>query len=274
MRRIGVATLIASALPATLAAQAVLIAPQAVVVDRGQRAGTFTVVNIGEDRVEVDLSTLYGVPVTDSAGNLLLDTKTPITDSTPSAADWIEMFPRRFALEPGARRTVRLLVRPPDGVPEREYWARLVVASRATPRVAPVAAVEAVNVAITLEVRSVFPFLFRKGTVATALELGEPTAVRGADSITVRVPLTRRGNAAWVGTLRATVEDRGGRVVRETELPLGVYHTLHPRLVLPAADLPDQDYLIRIEAVGRRNDLPTSFVLPTAPVRRVVELRR
>lgn len=179
MRRIGVATLIASALPATLAAQAVLIAPQAVVVDRGQRAGTFTVVNIGEDRVEVDLSTLYGVPVTDSAGNLLLDTKTPITDSTPSAADWIEMFPRRFALEPGARRTVRLLVRPPDGVPEREYWARLVVASRATPRVAPVAAVEAVNVAITLEVRSVFPFLFRKGTVATALELESPQRSAG-----------------------------------------------------------------------------------------------
>lgn len=274
MRRLRLVSLLAAAFPASLAAQAVLIAPQAVVVDRGQRAGTFTVVNIGEDRVEVDLSTLYGVPVTDSVGNLLLDTKTPLTDSTPSAAAWIEMFPRRFALEPGARRTVRLLVRPPDGVPDREYWARLVVASRAVPRAAPVATAEAVNVAITLEVRSVFPFLFRKGSVATALELGEPTAVRGADSITVRVPLTRRGNAAWVGTVRATVEDKSGRVVREAELPLGVYHSLHPRLVMSAADLPDRDYLVRVEAIGKRSDLPASFVLPTAPVRRVVELRR
>ncbi len=273
MRCLGLAALLGSMLPAVLAAQAVLIAPQAVVVDRGQRAGTFTVVNIGEDRVEVDLSTLYGVPVTDSLGNLLLDTRTPVGDSTPSAAQWIEMFPRRFALDPGARRTVRLLVRPPDGIPDREYWARLVVASRTVPRAMPVAAVEAVNVAITLEVRSVFPFLFRKGAVATALELGEPTAIRGADSITVRVPLMRHGNAAWVGTLRATVEDKAGRVVRETELPLGVYHTLHPRLVMSAADLPDRDYLVRIEAIGRRSDLPASFVLPTAPVRRVVELR-
>ncbi|MHB1328359.1 MAG: fimbrial biogenesis chaperone [Gemmatimonadales bacterium] len=274
MRYLRLLAPLAMGLPATLAAQAVLIAPQAVVVDRGQRAGTFTVVNIGEDRVEVDLSTLYGVPVTDSVGNLLLDTKSPLTDSTPSAAQWIEMFPRRFALEPGARRTVRLLVRPPEGIPDREYWARLVVASRAVPRAMPVVAAEAVNVAITLEVRSVFPFLFRKGNVTTALELGEPTAVRSTDSITVRVPMTRRGNAAWVGTLRATVEDQSGRVVREAELPLGVYHTLHPRLAMSAAELADGDYRVRIEAIGRRSDLPASFVLPTAPVRRVVELRR
>lgn len=269
--RIVVAALMASGLPGAVRGQAVLIAPHAVVVEDGARAGAFTVVNVGPDRVEVTLSTAYGYPVTDSAGWMVLQTVDVVDDTMPSAAGWIEMFPRRFSLESGARRTVRLRVSPPAGTADREYWARLVVASRSA-AVPFAASVEAVSVAIALEVRSVFPLLFRKGALRTAVDMGPVTATRRGDSLDVRVPLERRGNAAWIGTVFVSLVDVAGRTASRAELPLGVYYGLHPRLALPMEGVDPGRYTLRVEAVGRRADLPAAFVLPTIPVSRTVEI--
>ena len=111
-------------------AQSLMVAAAAVAIDDRTRTGSLILVNDGNDPVETTISTFYGYPVTDSLGRMFLRTFTAVDDTMPSAANWVQSFPRRLRVPPRSRRTIRLLVTPPDGLPSGEYWARLVVSAQ------------------------------------------------------------------------------------------------------------------------------------------------
>lgn len=261
---VAIALLIVSAGPAL--GQGVLVAPQAVIVDDRTDTGSFTIINPGEDRVEIAISAVFGFPVTDTTGTFYLRTMLQPDDTMPSAAGWVEAFPSRMFLEPGSRRLVRVLVSPPDGLPDGEHWARLIIASRETTPSVTGNAGEGISVALKLEVRSVIPFLYRHGAANTAVRLGDPVTHLEGDSLAVRVPLNREGNAAWIGTLKVELVDAGGNAVRQASMPLGLYYEAEPRLALSRAGLKKGNYTVRVEARGHREDIPMRLVLPTATV--------
>jgi hypothetical protein len=253
-----------------------MIAPNAVIIDGKTGTGAITLVNSGDRAAEISISTLYGYPVTDSAGRMTLRTFTAVDDTTPSAASWLRAFPERLMLAPGARRTVRLLAQAPQGLTDREYWARLVVSSRPAPGVSPsvagpdtlgIPATGDVRVGFTLEVRSVLGVFYRRGAVATGLVLDSARATVEADSIVARVRMARTGNAAFVGSLRGVVRDSAGVVRATATLPLGVYYTLEPRLTIARAGLPAGRYSLELDAVSARPDVGAGLLLPIAPVR-------
>ena len=120
---------ITAAAPAALYAQGVLVAPSGIFIDDRARTGSFELYNPNPQPAEVSISTLFGYPVTDSVGNLTLRTTETPDSSQPSAAGWIQAYPRRLTLQPFERQRVRLLARPPAGLADGEYWTRLVVAA-------------------------------------------------------------------------------------------------------------------------------------------------
>ena len=124
------APLVLLAAPSLSAAQGVLIAPHAVFVDHRTRSGSLTLYNPGTEAVEVEVSTIFGYPVADSTGQLVLHIDSMPGSSEPNAAPWIEAFPRRVTVAPLQRQVVRILARPPADLPDGEYWSRLVVAAR------------------------------------------------------------------------------------------------------------------------------------------------
>ena len=73
-----------TALPA--AAQGILVAPHAVVLDHRTRSGALSLYNPGDAPAEVSLSTFFGYPVTDSAGGFDLRTVERPDPTMPSAA--------------------------------------------------------------------------------------------------------------------------------------------------------------------------------------------
>ena len=103
-------------------AQGVLVAPQAVFVDHRTRSGAIELYNPGTEPAEVTVSALFGYPVTDSLGRTTLYTTTAPDSSAPSAAAWVSAFPRRLTLAPRQRQTVRLLVRPPQNLPDADSY--------------------------------------------------------------------------------------------------------------------------------------------------------
>ncbi|MEO7134400.1 MAG: hypothetical protein ABI024_09275, partial [Vicinamibacterales bacterium] len=117
-------------LASTLHAQGVLIAPTAVFIDARSRTASLMVVNPNDQTAEVEIGTLFGYPVTDSTGQLILRTVEEPDSTLPSAAAWVKPFPRRMTLPPKAQQTIRLLVTPPPGLADGEYWARIVVTAR------------------------------------------------------------------------------------------------------------------------------------------------
>ena len=169
------------------------------------------------------------IPVTDSTGGFELRTIEHPEPDYPSAAKWVDAFPKRMLLGPKQRQTVRLLARPPAGLQDGEYWARLVISAKGgTVPVSGVADSSGVQVALALEIRTIIPLQYRKGRVATGVRTSRLAAAVERDSLAVRLRLDRTGNAAFLGTLRGALVDSSGQVVASVSSPLAVYYDMEP----------------------------------------------
>lgn len=268
------ATVFAVAAPPVRAtAQSLMVASPAIVVDDRTRTGALTLINDGIEPVEVSVSTFCGYPVTDSIGRMYLRTFAEPADTMPCAAEWIQSFPRRLRIDAKSRATVRLLVTPPAGAPPREYWARVMASAKAgTIAIGGLPDSSAIQASLAVEIRSVVGLFYRKGKVQTGVEVDRLRAEVEGDSLVGRALLTRRGDAAFVGSLRATLRDPAGKALSQSLLPLGVYYTLEPRFTLPLSGVPAGRYELSVEAVSSRPDLPAHMLLATVPVRRTVEV--
>jgi len=258
-----------------LAAQGVMVAPHAVFIDHRLRSGSVLLYNPGTEPVEVTISTIFGYPVTDSTGAITLRTVDAPDSTLPSALAWIQAFPRRLTVAPRERQTVRLLARPPAGLADGEYWLRMVIAAQAgRVPISGVTDTTAIQVGLTLEVRTIIGVNYRKGPVTTGLALSQLRAQIVADSLITRARLERRGNAAFIGTIRQTLLDSVGRVVQSYQSPIGVYVAMEPRLsnLLPPPRLGRGHYWLRYEVVTEREDLDPAVVLKAPAVRDSVQL--
>jgi hypothetical protein len=252
-------------------AQSLMVSSPAIVIDDRARTGALTLINDGIAPVEVSVSTFCGYPVTDSLGQMYLRTFATVDDTMPCAAKWIQSFPRRLRVEAKSRATVRLLVTPPTGLSPREYWARIMVAAKGGEvAVGGLADTSSIQAKLDLEVRSVVGLFYRKGGLHTSVVLDRLRARVEGDSLVGRTLLTREGDAAFVGSLKAILRDSAGKVHSQSQLPLGVYYTLEPRFALSVAGLPAGSYELSVEAVGSRPDLAAEMLLPTVPVHQSV----
>jgi hypothetical protein len=268
MRIPGFLVLLVTLAPPLLPAQGVLIAPHAIYMDHRTRSGQITLYNPGNEAVEVSISTFFGYPITDSAGDFQLRTVDQPDSTQPSAAQWLQAFPRRMSLGPQERQTVRLLGRPPASLPDGEYWARLVVAAKggAVP-VSGIGDTTTIQVGLTLEVHTVLPVLYRKGKPSTGIVLSNLRARIIGDSLEVRAHLLRQGNAAFIGTIEGALIDSKGKAVSTFKSPQAVYYDTDPRLTAPLTGLPSGQYRLRFEVSSEREDVPAEVILPILPVR-------
>lgn len=259
--------------PAAAWAQGVIVAPHAVYIDHATRSGSITLYNPGEDPVEVSVSFGFGYPTTDSSGSVSLELLDTPPAGQPGATAWLQAFPRKVTVGQQQRQTIRILATPPPGLPDGEYWARLIVGAKGG-RV-PVAGVPdsgQISVGLTLEVRTVIAVTYRKGALSTGITLAPISAWVSEDTVRVRLPMTRTGSAAYLGTARAELVDAGGHVQREAERSVAVYYDLDPRLEIPADSLPPGTYRVRVSVSTDRSDLPPRVPLPALPVRDSVDV--
>ena len=272
-RAVSIALAVLAMPTARVTAQSVMVASPAIVIDDRTRTGTLTLINDGIEPVEVSVSTFCGYPVTDSLGRMYLRTFDTPADTLPCAAQWIQSFPRRLRIDAKSRATVRLLVSPPPGTPPREYWARVMASAKAgTAPIHGLSDSSAVQASLSVEIRSVVGLYYRKGKVHTGVEMDRLRAEVQGDSLVARALLTRQGDAAFVGSLQATLHDSAGKTLSRGMLPLGVYYTLEPRFTLPLAGVRAGRYELSVEAVSRRPDVSPDILLATLPVRRSVEV--
>lgn len=260
-------------LGASLDAQGVMVAPHAVYIDHRVRSGSVLLYNPGTEPVEVTISTFFGYPTTDSTGAIVLRTVETPDSTVPSAAAWMQAFPRRLTVAPLERQTVRLLARPPAGLADGEYWVRLVIAAKAG--LVPITGLSdttGIQVGLTLEVRTVIGIAYRKGAVRTGVVLSNVRAQLLGDTLVTWSRLQRRGNAAYVGTVRGTLVDSAGVSRAAFNSPLGVYFAMEPRIATVVGKLPRGRYWLRYEVVAEREDLDAKVVLPAPAVRDSVQV--
>ena len=256
-------------------AQAVLVAPTVVFMDHQTRSGSIELVNTGAEATEVSIGTLFGYPVTDSTGRISVMMSDHPDPAQPSAADWIVAYPTHVVIRPGAHQIIRLLSKATSALPDGEYWTRLVISAKGgAVKLSEVRAADtaAIRVGVSLEVRTIIALLYRKGPVATGLSVGVPTTRVIGDSIEVRLPLKREGNAAFLGMLRLSLLDATGAEVASAAHQTAVYYDLNPAWRLPLDRTRKAPFTLRVTLDNVRDDVPSRVRLPFAPVDKTIAL--
>lgn len=256
-----------------VAAQGVMIAPTAVFIDHASRSGSVLLYNPGNEPAEVTISVIFGYPATDSAGAIYLRTPDSTETGLPSAAGWLQAFPRRLTIMPLERQTVRLLARPPAGLPDGEYWARLVIAAKGGQLpVGGIPDTAQVQVALTLEVRSLIGVYYRKGAPTSGVRVAGLQAAVAADTLEVRAELTRLGTAAFLGTARGELVDSTGAVRAAFSTPVAAYYAITPRFTTFAGILPPGRYRFRLSVSAGREDIEARYTVRSPAVLDSVEV--
>ena len=253
-------------------AAAIVVAPTAVTLSDRDPSASVTLYNSSDVPEEVDVSVVFGYPATDSAGvlGLVLDEN---GDDPQSAADWIQVLPRRLVVPPGERRVVRLLGRPPRDLPEGEYWSRLVLTARGQD--VPVDGADAsaeVQVGLSLQVRTIIAANFRKGRVNTGVEVGDFDPRVEGDSLVLFPDLVRQGNGAFIGLLEAQLVDGEGQIAASWEEQVAVYRAYRRRYAWDVSHLPAGTYEFQLRLSTERDDVNPRDRLPAAPVIRTAEV--
>lgn len=260
----------------SLPAHAVTVSPNALFIDSRTRSGVLTLYNPGTRAEEIEISFAFGYPRSDALGAITV----PLADSAPagepSVLGFVRAFPRRLRLEPGQRQTVRILMQPPVGLPEGEYWGRVLIRSRGGRP--PVEQQQgAIRMQIDLETVIVGAVNYRNGTVRTgvAVDSARAAATMKGDSVTVVADLTRRGNAAYLGHMTLELVAADGRVLAAAEEDLAVYRSLRKVETLavpPGTSLKGAS--IRYRFTNERPDIDPDVRLSSDPVTGVVALGR
>ncbi len=268
--------LVSAVLCALAAAPALAISVSPLTLFLGPRNPSSTLMLYNDNPLpeEITVSTGFGYPVADSMGKVRVEITDTAPAGEPAATGWIRVFPRRMMLEPGQRQVVRVIALPPAGLPDGEYWGRVLVS--ATGGRPPVEQEIRSDVKVAISLRTVFAaaVLYRKGAVRTGMVVRQASATHAGDSLTITLDMERQGNAAFIGRARFEVLGPDQKVLTEHSEPVSVYHTLRRTFTVP---VPERTSLregtsVRYTLDTDRPDLGDA-VLKAAPISGSVPVR-
>lgn len=248
-------------------AAAVSVSPNAVYIDHRTRTGTLTLFNPGSLPEEITLSFAFGYPRSDAEGRIAVQLDSVAPAGEPSVLPWVRAFPRRLRLEPGQRQVVRILVSPPAGLADGEYWGRIRIHSTGGQPPIEQMLDNNVRTSVSVAMEIVAPVNYRNGSVSTGVRVRNRAVRATAEGVELTLDLEREGNAAFVGQVKAQLLAPDGRVVAETSDGLAVYRGLRKVVRIP---LPEPRSLAGHRVVFTldtdRTDLPPESLLPVAAV--------
>jgi fimbrial chaperone protein len=272
-RLLALAALLAGA---PLSARAVTVSPNALFIDSRTRSGVLTLYNPGTTAEEIEITFAFGYPRSDLAGaiSVVLADSTPAGE--PSVLGFVRAFPRRLRLEPGQRQTVRVLMQPPAGLAEGEYWGRVLIHSRGGRP--PVEQQQGgIRMQIDLETVIVGAVNYRNGTMHTGVRVDSARATVSArgDSVRVVADISRQGNAAYLGRMTLELVSRDGKVLGTTDEDFAVYRSLRKveSIAVPAGTSLS-GATVRYRFTTERPDIDPESRLAAEPVTGTVPLAR
>ena len=264
--------LVLAALLVPASAHAVTVWPTTVFIDSRTRTATLTLSNTGLRPEEIEIDFSFGVPIADELGSVRVVFLDSAGLGQRSIVDYVRAFPRRMRLEPGQTQIVRLLVQPPEGLPDGEYWGRVMVASVGGQ---PPIQQQQGNVTMEITVRTVIAvgLYYRQGQTETSLAVDSARAARGEGIAQLYLHMNRGGNAAFLGRVVSEVVDASGAVVAEHVEQLAVHEDMLWRIDIPLPEgiTPGPGHSIRYRVEAIREGAGEGL-LPIDPVRGTVAI--
>lgn len=252
----------------------VLVAPTVVFLSESNRTGRITLQNPTDVSQEVTVHFSFGLPVSDSLGNVIVTLQDSGVTDPNSALGWVKAFPRTVVLPPGENQTVRLVINPPQDLPDGEYWARIVVRSQEAQNTIPEPdEVSGISTRLNMVIQTAIMLKYRTGELVSNLELTGANAELHGRMVKVFLDMVSRGNVSYMGVLHCRVIDKKGREAARGKINLAVYRNLKRRMDLNLLDgdnLPPYRVEVRITSEGRTDVPPPDMVAGNEIIRTIL----
>lgn len=255
----------------------VLVAPTIVFLSDKSRTGRLTVQNPTNKPKEITIRFSYGLPISDSLGNVsvrLIDSG--VTDPR-AAMEWVKAFPRKLTLAANGSQVIRFRATPPADLPDGEYWARIVVRSEEGQTTLPNPTDnEAITTKLNMIMQTAIMLKYREGEMVSQLDLNDVSVTADSAKVTVVVDMTNTGNCSYVGILNCRLLDAQKREVSANKLHLAVYYDLKRRIELriPSDGDFEAPYTVDLQiSTSGRTDIPSEDVVPGNEILRTLAVR-
>lgn len=240
-----------------------VISPHFVFVTDRDKSTTIELYNSGGATADISLSTVFGTYRTDSVGGIVVVPDTNPRANAPSAARWMELYPRHVVLRPNARTVIKILAVPPAGLPDGEYRTRLIVDAKPVDSPLPPSP-NGTTIALSVEIQTSLSMIYRQGSMSSGVKISNVRATVNGDYLDVRMHLEKTGNASFFGKLRGGLVETTGRVIVPLDVNLAMNETMEPRFRLALGALKSGTYSLRLNISSDRLDIPPDDVVPVA----------
>lgn len=212
----------------------VLVAPTSIILSDKKRTGRLTVQNPSDKPKEVTISFSFGLPESDSLGNVQIRLQDTSVTDPQSSLGWIKAFPRKMVLQPNSSQIIRFVARPPKDLPDGEYWCRVVVKSQSGETSIPVPSDnDKITTKLNMIMQTAIICKYRTGNLISKLDVTETDINLMDTTVNVRVSMANRGNVSYVGVLTARLLDAENKEIFKRSTDLAVYRELTRRMELP-----------------------------------------
>jgi len=242
----------------------VLASPTVVFVTDKNPTGRITLLNRGNTPQEVSVYFSFGLPVSDSLGNISVSFQDSAVTDPRSCLEWARAFPKKVIIEPDESQVVRLMVRAPDNLPDGEYWARIMVRSQNATVEVPVAGEQdGIKTQLNMITEMALMLKYRTGDLISNLELQNASGTLKDSTVEVMIDLENRGNVSYMGMLETRLLDSDNKEISSNLIKLAVYRHLKRRINLELGDgkfKPPFRAEIKIDSEGRSDVMPEDMI--------------
>lgn len=254
----------------------VLVSPTIVFISDKNPTGRITLLNRGNSIQEVSVYFSFGLPVSDSLGNISVTFQDSAVTDPRSCLEWARAFPKRVIVGPDESQTVRIMMRAPDNLPDGEYWARIMVRSQKAAVEVPVAGEqEGIRTQVNMITEMAIMLKYRTGDLISDMELQNASAVLKDSTVEVMIDLENRGNVSYMGMLETRLLDSDNKEISSNLRKIAVYRHLKRRIDLKFVGgefKPPFRVEIKIESKGR-NDVTPEDMIAGNKIARTVDVK-
>jgi P pilus assembly chaperone PapD len=251
----------------------VLVAPTLVLLSDKNRTARLDINNPGATPQEVTINFAYGLPESDSLGNVRVILQDSSVTDPRSAMAWVKAFPRQLVLPPNGTQVVRFVINPPKGLADGEYWARVVVRSKESQQSIPMPTeAGAITTKLNMIMQTAIMLKYRTGALNSSVAMTGSSAIRTDSSIVMTMNMENLGNVSYVGVLSCRLLDSNKKEISRAQTDLAVYRQLRRRLELPLKGLTGRCAVEVSVTTEGRTDVAPNDIIPGNKVYSTVEV--
>lgn len=245
----------------------VRVSPTVLFINEPKRSTALEIFNPGAVEVEVWFELKYGYTSTDDSNRLVIVMPEKLSADDKSATEWLSTYPTKMVLKPNEKKIVRIMVSPPAGITDGEYWARVLVNSKQIGRKLKLKEnPSGAKIGFDIQQQQSIPFHYRKGKLSTTFDLmGNPVIEVKDGKLHYKINMLRGGNSSYWGMLNFIITDKSGKMVKKEWQHMVVYKEIKRDFLVDVKDLTPGDYTLNVIAESKRYDDAAKYVIKTEP---------